>query len=41
MTTASNSARRLNGGQALADWGFDAAAAKRLTSLGLGFAEKK
>ena len=29
------------GGQALADWGFDAAAVKRLTSLGLGFAEKK
>jgi alpha-methylacyl-CoA racemase len=29
------------GAQALADWGFDAAAVKRLTSLGLGFAEKK
>jgi alpha-methylacyl-CoA racemase len=29
------------GAQALADWGFDAAAVKRLTSLGLGFGEKK
>ena len=29
------------GAQALADWGFDAAQAKRLTSLGLGFGEKK
>ena len=29
------------GAQALADWGFDAAAVKRLTSLGLGTGEKK
>jgi alpha-methylacyl-CoA racemase len=29
------------GGQALADWGFDAEQAKRLRSLGLGFGEKK
>ena len=29
------------GAQALADWGFDAAAVKRLTSLGLGLGEKK
>jgi alpha-methylacyl-CoA racemase len=29
------------GAQALAEWGFDAAAVKRLTSLGLGFGEKK
>ncbi|MEA3194023.1 MAG: alpha-methylacyl-CoA racemase [Betaproteobacteria bacterium] len=29
------------GAQALADWGFDAEQVKRLTSLGLGFAEKK
>ena len=29
------------GGQALADWGFDAEQVKRLRSLGLGFAEKK
>jgi len=29
------------GAQALGEWGFDAAAVKRLTSLGLGFAEKK
>jgi alpha-methylacyl-CoA racemase len=29
------------GAQAIADWGFDAAAGKRLTSLGLGFVEKK
>ena len=29
------------GAQALADWGFDAPAVKRLTSLGLGLGEKK
>jgi alpha-methylacyl-CoA racemase len=29
------------GAQALADWGFDAAQVKRLTSLGLGLGEKK
>jgi alpha-methylacyl-CoA racemase len=29
------------GGQALSDWGFDAPQVKRLTSLGLGFGEKK
>jgi alpha-methylacyl-CoA racemase len=29
------------GAQALADWGFNAEQAKRLTSLGLGLGEKK
>jgi len=29
------------GAQALAEWGFDAGQVKRLTSLGLGFGEKK